>query len=93
MITVGALTIPFHLFEFEDRDQQLFHVGFGAWEEGLNHQTAANLREDYSARIAAAFAGTRGLGQCVLEIAIWGAPDSKSAEAKLTGEIQQIIHQ
>jgi exosortase len=89
-IQLGNVTLPFKTYVFEEQGQ-LLHVFYCAWEEGTEQHTPANMRADSSARFQAAWQGTRGLGQRVLEIAIWGYSDLASAESALRRELETLV--
>ncbi len=90
VLRVGGLELPYRGLVFDDRGNKL-HVFFIAWEEGTPEGVYANMRSDSASRFAAAWSGTRGKGQRVMEVAAWGHPDLASAEIAFKNLMQQMI--
>jgi exosortase len=86
----GALRFPFHIYRFDDHGNTLY-VFYSLWEEGVREQSIANMRENTSARLEAAWQGTRGLGQRLLEMAVSGATSESEAETALQHQLSLII--
>ena len=80
VFTLGELNLPYRSLVFDDRGRNL-HVFFVAWEDDTPAGAYANTRDNSASRLAAAWSGNRGKGQRVMEVAIWGLPDLRSAEA------------
>lgn len=89
-LELGEVTLPYRALEFDDRGR-LLHVFFVAWEEETPAGVFANMRDTSFSRIRAALAGTRGKGQRVMEVAIWGFSDSSQAEGAFKERMKQII--
>lgn len=89
-VALGGLKFYFHRYRFEDRSRSLY-VFYSASEDGALDDSPTNLREDTRARLAAALAGTRGLGQRMLEFVISGAADQAQAEKALESELSNLI--
>jgi len=89
---VGKLRFPFHIYQFDDHGTTLY-VFYSLWEEGMKEQSIANMRENTSARLAAAWYGTRGLGQRLVEMAVSGAASQDDAEIALQHQLNLIIAQ
>ena len=86
---VAGLRLPFRSYQFEDRGTPV-HVYFCAWEDGPEGG-ASFLRENIASRIAAARAGSRGITQRVLEVAVWGSLTSAEADAEFQLTLNEII--
>lgn len=91
-IKVGQMKFPFHRYQFEDRGA-VYYVFYSVWEDGIREQSAANMRENNRARLAAAWAGTRGLGQRILEVVVSGMQNEPQAEAALENQLQGLIQE
>ena len=87
---VGKVEFIFRRYRFEDHGVPLY-VFYFASEDGSLRQSPTNLRENTAARLAAAWAGTRGLGQRMLEFIISGASNEPQAEELLKRELPRLI--
>ena len=66
-------------------------VFYSVREDGTPAGVPGNMRESHRARFAAAWNGNRGLGQRVLEIALWGARDAEQAVGLAKSELLKMI--
>jgi exosortase/archaeosortase family protein len=89
-VEVGGFRFPFHIYCFDDHGSALY-VFYSLWEEGVKEQSIASMRENTSARLAAAWHGTRGLGQRLVEMAVAGAPNESTAAAALQQQLRLMI--
>jgi len=89
LFRVNGLALPFQLFRFEDRGMPLF-VYFCAWEDGLKGGPSF-MRENVASRIAAAKAGSRSLGQRVLEVAVWGRMTNEEVDQAFQRTLEEMI--
>ena len=67
------------------------HVFYCLWEEGTPMGQPGNVRETPRQRLAAAWAGNRGLGQRSIEAITWGFPDLDTAFAEFQRYLQQMV--
>jgi exosortase len=88
----GEFRFPVHAYIFDDHGNTLY-VFYSVWEEGLREQSIANMRENTSARLAAAWHGTRGLGQRLLELVVTGPASEAEAEAALQRQLDSLVVQ
>ncbi|MFM2081595.1 MAG: hypothetical protein RL380_286 [Verrucomicrobiota bacterium] len=86
----GGLVFPFHCYRFESQGASLF-VFYSAWEDGVTADAPINLREGTRERIQAALAGSRGLGQRMLEFIISGATDEAAARKVLEARLTALV--
>jgi hypothetical protein len=89
-LDVNGLKLPFRVYEFSAGGQAMF-VFYSVREDGTPAGVPGNMRESHRARFAAAWNGNRGLGQRVLEIALWGARDAEEAVELVRGELQKLV--
>lgn len=89
-VEIGTLRLPFRVYTFDDQGTLLlvFHC---LWEDGTRPGQIANLRENTRARLAAAWAGSRGVGQRSLQVAVWGYPDLDAARSALADELKHLV--
>jgi exosortase len=89
-ITAGKWVFPFHSFRFESQGASLY-VFYSAWEDGVDANAPINLREDSTARVQAALAGARGVGQRMLEFIVSGVANEAEATALLQRQIGSLV--
>ena len=90
VIELGRRPFSFRTYEFKTGGQSVF-VFFCVQEDGTKLGEAANMRQSHTVRWQAAWAGTRGLGQRSIEIAIVGPRDAAHAEELLRAELPRLI--
>jgi exosortase len=91
-VSVGSLKLPFQQQLFE-RDGELFHVFYCHWSDrSVPGKTFEQAEGGRFGRLEAVWAGKRHLGQQVLELALWGAPDSLAATEALKQQVHDLIH-
>ncbi|MCX8091280.1 MAG: exosortase/archaeosortase family protein [Verrucomicrobiae bacterium] len=86
---VANQTMPFRVYEFEERGRPLF-VYWAATEDGTRGWLS-NLRENTASRIGAALAGSRCVSQRVLQIAVWGYAGEAEAEAAVQRWLAEAV--
>ena len=89
-IKVGKFSFPFQCYRFESQGSALY-VFYSAWEDGVESMASVNMREDSVARVKAALAGTRGLGQRMLEFIISGVGSATEAQKLLERNLGLLI--
>lgn len=90
-IEVAGRPLLFRAYDFSAGRRSVF-VFFFVREDATAGTLGGNMRETHSARWRAAWEGNRGLGQRVIEIAIFGASNLAEAETSLRQELPKLIH-
>lgn len=90
VLHVGQQTLPARVYLFNDQGVPLwvFHV---LREGGTAPGQVANLRENTSRRLAAAWSGSRGRGQHSMQLIVWGYPDLKDAQQAAERELEKLV--
>jgi hypothetical protein len=90
MFTIKGLKLPVQSYVFKEAAGPV-HVYYCLWEDRAPSKSFTTTSLSYENRIAPVLAGRRHLGQRSLEVALWGIPDDKAAQAAFERQLEKLI--
>jgi len=89
-VTLGGIEFAFRTYRFYQEDRPLY-VFYCAREDGAPAGASINMRETHVRRFEAAWKGTRGLAQRVIELVIFGQADFAQARESFQHELPNLF--
>ncbi len=90
LVKIAGINFLFRTYRFKANDNAVY-VFYAVREDGTPDGAAGNMRESHRRRLEAAWNGSRGLGQRVIEVAISSSPSFEKAKEAFALEMPKLF--